>query len=222
MSFQMPQVFISSTSEFAAERKQLAEALSASQFAPFIYEEEAASGSSPENHCRKMIEESEIVVLILGSKYGSFFPGRQSSIVEWEYEHAIESEKALKPYVKELPPGTPIDPPQESFLTRVKNFRTGSWVRQFRGVSDLVKYVVDDVMRWRLDFWRVYQEGEVERRRWKDKAVLIAALIVALMTVGGVVGGAFAGVDSGKLALILFAGVATLGALGWLLKSKVL
>ena len=46
MSFQMPQVFISSTSEFAAERKQLAAALSASQFAPFIYEEEAASGKA--------------------------------------------------------------------------------------------------------------------------------------------------------------------------------
>ena len=48
MSFEIPQVFISSTSEFAAERKELAQSLKSLpdfDFHPFIYEEEAAASA---------------------------------------------------------------------------------------------------------------------------------------------------------------------------------
>ena len=122
MSFSIPQVFISSTSEFAEERRQLQQALSSIpdfDFKPFIYEEESARSESPEKHCRAMLDASEIVVLIVGSKYGSSFPGRTSSIVEWEYECAKELNKELKGYVRD-PPAAPPDPRQADFVTRVR------------------------------------------------------------------------------------------------------
>ena len=224
MSFEIPQVFISSTSEFRDERKHLANELGGLQFAPFIYEEEAASGVSPEKHCRKMLEASEVVVLILGAKYGSAFPGGQVSIVEWEYQTALETEKALKPYVKQFPPEVPVEPPQAEFVRRVTDFRTGSWCRMFRAMDELVQYVRDDIQRWRLDCWKLLRDTEPRRRRWQDNLILIVALIVAMLTIGGVAGPVLLGVKVGfeKLTLIFLAGVSILLVLGFFLRSKIL
>jgi len=117
MSFRIPQVFISSTSEFAAERQQLQQALANIpdfDFKAYIYEEDAAGPHSPEKHLMRVLDDSEIVVLILGSTYGTEFPGRSTSIVEWEFEYAREAAKELKGYLRQTPP---VHPRQATFIT---------------------------------------------------------------------------------------------------------
>ncbi len=225
MSFQVPQVFISSTSEFAAERKELERAIASIpdfSFKAFIYEEESARSESPEKHCRAMLDASEIVVLILGTKYGTPFPGKPMSIVEWEYEYARDRNKELKGYVRQTLPDTPVDPQQAAFVDRVRAFRSGTWCRIFSAPSDLLAWVVHDVKQWRLDSWKRFTETSTERRRWRDRVVLGSAAAVAVATLGGVVAGAFLGVPMEKLALILVSGLLIFGALGWLLKSDVI
>lgn len=221
MSYNVPQVFISSTSEFAAERKQLQQALSTIpgfDFKPYIYEEEAAGPHSPEAHLQKVLDDSEIVVLILGSKYGSDFPGRPISIVEWEYEYAKEASKELKSYVSHAPAA---DPRQAKFIARVREFRGGSWCRLFRDPSELVKHVIDDVKAWRLQSWQLLRELSGERRKWKDRVVIGGCVVVAIGTLAGLITGALMGVPAPTLAVILGGGVAMLAGLGWLLKTDV-
>ena len=221
MSFAVPQVFISSTSEFAAERKQLEQTLRSLQdfeFEPYIYEEDAAGPQSPEARLRRILDDSEIVVLILGASYGTPFPGRPISIVEWEYEYAREAQKELKGYVRNAPAA---DPRQAAFIARVREFRGGTWCRMFAEASELLSYVVNDVKRWRLDSWKLFRDTSVERRRWKDKVILGTGAFVALATVLGTVGGALADVPMEKLVLILASGMAMLAGLGWLLKTDV-
>ncbi len=221
MSFAVPQVFISSTSEFAAERKQLEQALASLNdfdFKPYIYEADAAGPQSPEARLRAVLDDSEIVVLILGSSYGTPFPGRPISIVEWEYEYARETQKELKGYLRQTPP---VDPRQAEFVARVREFRGGTWCRLFADASQLLSFVVTDVKKWRLDSWKYFRDTTVERRRWKDRVILGTGAFVALATVLGTIGGAFAGVPVEKLALILGSGVAMLIGLGWLLKTDV-
>lgn len=220
MSWRVPQVFISSTSEFAAERKELQQALASIpdfDFKPYIYEEDAAGPDSPEKHLKRVLDDSEIVVLILGSTYGSEFPGREMSIVEWEFEYAREAAKELKGYVRQTPP---IHPRQATFVARAREFRSGAWVRLFATASDLVSYVVTDVKRWRLDSWRYLQDTAPARKRWKDKLVTGAFVVVALSTLGGIIAGGLNDVPRETLGFFFAAGVAMLVGLGWLLKSK--
>jgi hypothetical protein len=219
MSFAVPQVFISSTSEFAEERKALAQSLKSLpdfDFHPFIYEEEAAGPRSPEQHCQAMLDQSEIVVLILGASYGSAFPGRPTSIVEWEYEYAKDARKELKGYLRD--PLGDVHPSQAQFVARARSFRSGTWMRTFSHAPQLIAHVIADVKQWRLDSWKALQALSSERKRWKDRLVLATSAVVAVATVGGVIAGAVAGIPAGKLALILASGVAMLAALGWLLK----
>ncbi len=220
MSWPVPQVFISSTSEFAAERKQLQQALVSIpdfDFKPYIYEEDAAGPASPEKHLMRVLDKSEIVVLILGSTYGSEFPGRAMSIVEWEFEYAKEAAKELKGYYRETPP---VHPRQATFVARARQFREGAWVRLFDNVSDLVSYVVADVKRWRLDSWQHHHDTAPARRKWKDKVVTPLYIAVILATLGGVIGGGLNGVPQETLKLFLVAGIAMSIGLGWFLKSK--
>src|SRR6185436_5494460 len=108
MSITVPRVFISSTSEFAAERallKKELESLPDFDLSAYTYEAEAAGGDAPEQRLRRVLENSEIFLLILGDRFGSEYPGASTSIVEWEYEYAKAQQKELKGYLKH-----PLDP----------------------------------------------------------------------------------------------------------------
>lgn len=223
MSLTIPRVFISSTSEFAAERELLKnqiEALPDFRFSAYTYEAEAAGAAPPEERLRGVLESSEIVVLILGDTFGSEYPGSSGSIVEWEYEYAKACRKELKGYVKH-PPGSNLDPRQAAFVARAVAFRSGSWLRRFGAASQMIADVVTDLKKWVIDAGALWIVSRPERSRWKDRLVIGASVAVALLTVIGVVAGSFAGLPVGKLALVLACGVSTFGGLFVLLKSDV-
>jgi Domain of unknown function (DUF4062) len=224
MSFSMPRVFISSTSEFASERellKQQIESLPDFRLNAYTYEAEAAGAAAPEARLRDVLESSEIFVLILGDKFGSEYPGQATSIVEWEYEYAKSNRKELKGYVK-YPPNPNADPRQAAFIARAGAFRSGSWMRKFTQGPQLIGEVIADLKTWVTDAGMLWISGRHERTRWKDRMVLGSCVAVALGTIAAVVAGTFMEIELGKLAVVFGCGVTMFGGLFLLLKSDVL
>lgn len=223
MSISVPRVFISSTSEFAAERellKKQIESLPDFPISAYIYEADSAGSTPPEERLRAVLEDSEIFLLILGDSFGSEYPGRSTSIVEWEYEYAKENRKELKAYVKH-PLSSKADPRQAAFVSRAVAFREGSWVRKFGETPQMIANAISDLKRWIVDAGTLWINGQQERNRWKDRVVLGSCAVVALMTMGGVVASVFIGIPLEKLIVVFAAGVSMFGGLFLLLKTKV-
>jgi hypothetical protein len=223
MSIFVPRVFISSTSEFAAERellRQQIEDLPDVRLAPYIYEADSAGATPPEERLRDVLDHSEIFLLILGDTFGSEYPGRATSIVEWEYEYAREARKEIKGYVKN-PLGPSLDPRQAAFIARVVAFRDGSWVRKFGETKQMIGTAIGDLRKWVLDAGTLWIRGEHERNQWKDRLVMVSCAVVALITIAGMVAGTLLGVPMGKLAVVFACGLSMFGGLSLLLRSKV-
>lgn len=223
MSIVVPRVFISSTSEFAAERellRQQIEALPGFRLNAYVYEAEAAGSAPPEERLRDVLESSEIFLLILGDTFGSEYPGRATSIVEWEYEYAKAARKELKAYVKH-PLGSNADPRQAAFVERAVAFRDGSWVRRFTETPQMIVAAISDLKKWVGDAATLWISGRRERNQWKDRVVLGTAAVVALATIAGVVTGALLDIPLEKLAIVFACGISMFGGLLLLLKSNV-
>lgn len=149
-----PRIFISSTSDLSAERKALAELSHVVEL--YFYEKDRARKENPETHCRKMIERSHVLVGILGTEYGTPFPGGQAelSIVEWEFEVArARKELEIMAFIKKVSPETSgIDPRQQRFLARVQDFRTGVWCTFFESPQELITLLRDSIIGWLSEF----------------------------------------------------------------------
>jgi len=223
MSIMMPRVFISSTSEFADERdllKREIESLPDLRLDAYIYEAESAGTEAPEQRLRKVLQGSEIFLLILGDKFGSEYPGRATSIVEWEYDYAKTEKKELKGYVKD-PLGPDADPRQAAFIARAVAFRDGSWIRRFHDTPQMIRTAIGDLRKWITDAGMAWRSGQSERNQWKDRFVLVTGAVVALVTITGVVIATLEGVPMEKLALIFACGISMFGGLWLFLKSDV-
>jgi hypothetical protein len=215
----LPKVFLSSTSQFANERTQLADALRREPFNVFDYREETARGVSPEKHCRRMIRDSEIFCLILGESYGSSYPGRGESIVEWEYDVALHSRGVdVEPHIKQ--PRGATDPRQEQFIGRVQDFRGGKWCNMFSTPEQLIGNAVASARKYRTERLR-FQSAEDERlQRAKDVSVIACTLLAVLALCGAVVWGVVNGLPAERLLLPAGMGLLTPAALLPLLRMK--
>lgn len=224
MSIIIPQVFISSTSEFAGERALLKKEIDSLQdirFNAYVYEADAAGADSPERRLRTVIERSEIFLLILGDRFGSEYPGKKTSIVEWEYDYAISNGKDLKGYVKD-PLSPDIDARQKAFLSRAGSFRGGSWIRKFTGARQLVLAAVADIRKWATDGRTLWLDEQQERVRWKDRIAMAGSALVALATTIMVGIGGLTGMPFERLAIVFATGASMFAGMFVLLKSKIL
>ena len=150
MERERPLVFLSSTSDLAPERTALREALRP-LYDLYLYEEDHGGRSSPESVVRQRISESDVFVAVLGPAYGTPFEGvgQPKSIVEWEFDTALERESLeILTFVKKSSSGTDVDPRQHQFVTRVTNFRDGRWCRFFESGNELVTIVRDSLTIW--------------------------------------------------------------------------
>jgi hypothetical protein len=224
MSLTIPQVFISSTSEFAEERRLLKheiEALSGFRFSAYIYEADTPGTYSPEGRLERVLENSEIVLIILGETFGAEYPGHPISIVEWEYEQAKAKKKELKGYVKH-PLSSSIDPRQEAFVSRAVAFRDGSWIRKFAETKQMVSVAIDDLKQWVIDAGMLWISGKPERKSWKDRLVLLSCAGVALTTISGIAMCAILRIPFETQRLLFACGLSLFGALFVLLKADVI
>ncbi|MDQ3813376.1 MAG: DUF4062 domain-containing protein [Armatimonadota bacterium] len=176
-----PIVFISSTSDLSQERQALAETLRRLRlYEPYLYEEDRARGGSPEAHVRQMIEASDVFVGVLGARYGSLFSAGppQRSIVEWEFDEASARRHIqIMMFIREMPAGEVIEPPQQHFLDRVRDFHSGVWCRFFSSANELSALVRESLELWLLEVWqRVQKESQRRTVPWLHRILSVVAV----------------------------------------------
>lgn len=180
-----PVVFISSTSDLAAERQALAEGL-APLYAPYLYERDRAGRHHPVDRCRQMIEQSDVFVCLLGEQFGSVytFDVGPRSIVEWEFETARAQRHVELMAFRKEPQAAP-DPRQKAFIDRVTGFGTGVWTNAFRTPAELVQAVSASLVKWLVEFRAQVTEAR-ERASGPLRVALLgasAAAVAALLAV---------------------------------------
>lgn len=83
------QVFISSTYiDLIAERQAAVEAILDAGHIPAGMELFQAGSQSQKETIERWIDESDVYLLILGSRYGSIEPDSKMSYTHWEYDYA--------------------------------------------------------------------------------------------------------------------------------------
>jgi hypothetical protein len=176
-----PVVFISSTSDLAAERQALAESL-APLYAPYLYERDRAGRHHPADRCRQMIEESDVFVCLLGEQFGSVytFDVGSRSIVEWEFETARAQRHVELMAFRKDPLARP-DPRQQAFIDRVTGFGSGVWTNSFRSPAELVQVVGRSLVQWLVEF----RAQVTDARRRAGASVRAALLAISMAAVAG-------------------------------------
>lgn len=156
MPIELAQLFVSSTSDLQDERLAVKEVVKDNELDRhlfvFAYEDVPSQGKSPERVLLKELFSTDILVLILGSRYGSLHPeDERVSIVEWEYEQATKKGLFKKPsdafvFLKKVPSGQ-VDEKQEAFREKLSTF-TGHWSKQYDTVDEFKKSLLSGLINW--------------------------------------------------------------------------
>jgi len=140
-------VFVSSTSvDLAAFRQSAVSALSAiDEIECVVMEEFGAQPVRPDNYIRQRLGDVDLVVGIMGDRYGSIVPEKSLSYTEFEYETARVMDKPCLMYCRN--PNHSEDR-QAAFRRRVQHELTTA---PFGSLGDLLHQVERDVARWVRD-----------------------------------------------------------------------
>jgi nucleoside 2-deoxyribosyltransferase len=161
-----PKVFLSSTFlEFEVERRKLHRVLTRVLSVACVLAEYLTSESrNLEDALRKCIDESDVVVLLLGLRYGSL-----SENISWthkEVRYAYNQGKKILPYFKEQEvPSTmnDIDVHNETELKKFRKFireNITPSIPRFSEIEELVALVVRDVLHVKQATEReIFEEG---------------------------------------------------------------
>jgi PAS domain S-box-containing protein len=133
-------------------------------------------GARPRGPLETSLEEvrsSDIVIVIIGHRYGTFVPGREQSFTEVEYEEAWKNEKPCLVYFRSedvpiLPSKMERDPAGIKALEKFKKkLRERHTVALFEKADDLAVQVVADLRR-HIDFIEEKNELITERKRAEE------------------------------------------------------
>jgi hypothetical protein len=134
-------VFLSSGGvELSEERDTVAAFLTALAHHPLRYEDFAYDGVSGREACRRGVENSDALILILGARYGEFLADSGISPAEEEYNRAKEVGRMILAFKQRA---ERFDPSQREFLERVEAERRTRCVRDFSGPLDLAEGVLE-------------------------------------------------------------------------------
>lgn len=92
-------VFISSTSDLKAYREIARKKVEAAHMFPEMYENWVQSGLSPRDVCCQKVLESDVLLVILGSRYGYIEPSWNMSMTEIEYQTALSAGKKILAFI---------------------------------------------------------------------------------------------------------------------------
>lgn len=94
------QIFVSSTyKDLIEERQKLVEAILHTGNIPAGMELFTASNKAQWQIIKRWIDESDIVILLIGSRYGSIPQGEEKSYTHKEYDYAKENNKIVLPFI---------------------------------------------------------------------------------------------------------------------------
>lgn len=127
-------VFISSLiSGFGPERQAARRAVETLRYQPIMAEDFGAQPHSPQVACLQGVRDSDLVILILGERYGAIPPGSSLSATHQEYREA----RASKPVLAFVQQGITPEPEQSAFIDEVQGWSGGLFRGGFDGPEDL-------------------------------------------------------------------------------------
>lgn len=100
-------------------------------------EDIAAQPNTPQQACLQAVRESDVMVLLLGAKYGTI----QSSDLSATQEEYEEAERGGKPVLVFIESNTDPDQRQRQFIDEFRSWHSGKMLDHFSNLSDL-KYKV--------------------------------------------------------------------------------
>lgn len=127
-------VFISSLiAGFEAERRAVRTAVETLRFQPVMAEDFPAQPNSPQVACLTGLRESDIVVLVLGGRYGAIQPGSDLSATHEEYREA----RGRKPVIAFVQEGIEAEARQADLIAEVQGWEGGLLRGGFTDPTDL-------------------------------------------------------------------------------------
>ncbi|WMJ70119.1 DUF4062 domain-containing protein [Stenotrophomonas sp. 24(2023)] len=136
--------FISSTMEdLANERRAVVRRLSDLGIEPVNAENISPSGQSSWERIKQEIETCQIVILILGERYGWVPPedANGKSVTHLEYDYSRSKGKIILPFQKKLKYGAERDTDRDSFRREVADWQDGMFRQEFELADDLSELV---------------------------------------------------------------------------------
>jgi hypothetical protein len=127
-------VFISSLiSGFEPFRAACRSAIATLRHEPLMAEEFGARPQSPQAACLQGLREADIVVLMLGERYGAAQAGSRLSATHEEYREA----QGRKPVIAFVQEGIAPEPEQAAFIKEVQAWEGGLFRGGFKTPDDL-------------------------------------------------------------------------------------
>jgi hypothetical protein len=127
-------VFVSSLiSGFGPERQAARRAITTLRYEPVMAEDLGAQPNSPQVACLQALRGSDVVVLILGVRYGAVPPGSTLSATHQEYREA----RGVKPVLAFVQQGVSPEPEQQAFIDEVQGWEGGLFRGGFDGPEEL-------------------------------------------------------------------------------------
>ena len=132
-------VFISSLiTGFGAQREAAKRAVATLRHEPVMAEDFGAQPSSPQVACLQELRGSDIVVLVLGERYGFVPPGSTLSATHQEYREA----RGTKPVLAFVQQGVTPEPEQAAFIDEVQGWEGGLFRGGFVEPADLQEGII--------------------------------------------------------------------------------
>ena len=136
-------VFVSSViSGFEGFREATARAISSLGYEVVRAEDFGASASSPQQACLGAAREADLMVLLLGARYGA----KQASGLSATHEEYQEARK-YRPVVAFVQEDVTFEPDQRNFITEVREWETGNLTTSFSTEDELRDAVTRELHR---------------------------------------------------------------------------
>lgn len=140
-------VFISSViTGFEAEREAVRQAILSLGYEPVRAEDFGASSSSPRVACLSGVRASDLVILVVGERYG-YIQASGISATHEEFREAAGTKEIIA-FIKNT---RNREPEQERFLEEVQDWQSGLFTLQFNDAAELQRLVVRHLHQRGLD-----------------------------------------------------------------------
>lgn len=126
-------------------RRAARSAVTALGLKPIMAEDFGARASSPQIACLEGLRQADVVVLVLGDRYGTVQPSGLSATHE-EYREA----KGRKPVLAFVQDGVTPEPEQAAFLSEIQGWEGGLSRAGFTGPEDLQPSITRALHEWQL------------------------------------------------------------------------
>lgn len=133
-------MFVSSVANgFERERGAARAAIESLQLTPLMFETQPSSAEPSKYALLPLVEKADVVVLILGPRYGWLMPSGNSP-TEDEYDHALKTSTPVLAFVQD---GMEPEPEQKAFIDKVAGgWEEGHFRTLFKDPNDLLVKIV--------------------------------------------------------------------------------